>query len=204
MKPTRGTESVNEDPVALHDTAADNLRYIRQTMERASSFTAVPGWGGVWMGATALATAFIAARQPTPGRWVLAWLVEAALAVGIALVAIVLKARATGVSPLAAPHLRFASSFTPSLLAGAVLTAALVAMRQYDLIAGVWLLLYGTGFVAAGTLSIRLVPVMGASFMVLGAAALFAPLGWGTAFMAAGFGGLHVSFGSIIARRHGG
>ncbi len=40
---------------------------------------------------------------------------------------------------------------------------------------------------------------MGLCFMLIGAVALFCPLAWGTAFLAAGFGGLHLIFGLIIA-----
>ena len=40
--------------------------------------------------------------------------------------------------------------------------------------------------------------------MALGAAAFASPSGWGTAFLAAGFGGLQIAFGLVIARRHGG
>src|SRR2546430_7710337 len=64
-------------PRPLHDRALDNLRFIRQTMERAGSFTAVPGWGQVAVGATALAAAFLAARQRTPELWLVTRLAEA-------------------------------------------------------------------------------------------------------------------------------
>jgi predicted phage tail protein len=66
------------------------------------------------------------------------------------------------------------------------------------------MLLYGIGVVAAGTFSVRIVPVMGVAFMLAGTIALFAPSTFSTQYMAAGFGGLHLFFGTLIARRHGG
>ena len=182
----------------------DNLRFIRETMERSGAFTAVPGRGGMLMGLTALAAAALATRQPTPGRWVLVWLGEAVVAVAIALAAMVLKARRAGSRLFSVTGRKFALSFLPPVLAAVVLTPALLRAGEVGLLAGVWLLLFGAGIVAAGTYSVRVVPIMGVCFAVLGTAALFSPAAWGDAYLAAGFGGLEIGFGFWIARRHGG
>jgi hypothetical protein len=191
-------------PVAIDAHAADNLRFIRETMERAAAFTAVPGWGGVVMGLTALAAAGIAARQPTSSRWLITWLVEAVVAVAVAGSAAAYKARQARMPLLSGPGRKFALSFAPPIVAGALLTAALFRAGAVAILPATWLLLYGTAVVTGGAFSVRVVPVMGTCFLVLGAAAIFAPASWGSAFMAAGFGGLQIVFGLIIARRYGG
>lgn len=191
-------------PVALDDRARDNIRFIRETMERAGSFTAVPGWGGVALGITALGAATIASRTSLPREWLLIWLVELTVAVGIAGWTTVSKVRRSGTSLLSGPARRFIYSFAPPIFAGALLTVVMVRLDATGAIPGMWLLLYGTAVVTAGAFSIRVVPLMGLCFVVLGAVALFCPWNWGNAFLAAGFGGLHILFGAVIARNYGG
>ncbi|MGH9338383.1 MAG: hypothetical protein ACRD1R_02030 [Acidobacteriota bacterium] len=192
------------EAISLHRRASENLQFIRETMERAGSFTAVPGWGGCAMGVTALIAAPIGALQPSPEAWLLTWLVEATVALLIGVMAIAWKARATQSALLSAPGQKFALTFSPPLLAGALLTLVLYRYGMYSLLPGVWLLLYGTAVVTGGAFSVRVVPVMGLGFMTLGAAALFVPFLWGNLLLALGFGGLQVVFGVIIARRYGG
>jgi len=193
-----------EEPVALDDRARDNIRFIRETMERAGSFTAVSGWGGVAMGITALGAAMIASRQETTLAWLATWLSEAVVAIGIALWTTYSKARSAGTGLLSGPGRRFVYSFAPPLFVGILLTVLLARIGVITEVAGVWLLLYGTAVVTGGAFSIRIVPLMGLCFMVLGAVALFCPPSWGNAFLAAGFGGLHLIFGGIIAGKYGG
>lgn len=191
------------EPVALGDRAMDDLRFIRRTMEQGPAFTGVPGWGGVAMGISAVAAATVASAQQSSGAWLTVWLVEAAVAVAIGVWAIRRKARRAGVSLRSAAGRRFALSFLPPALAGAVVTVALLRAGNLALVPGTWLLLYGTAVVTAGTYSVKVVPVTGLCFMALGTAAVFAPA-WGNALLAAGFGGLHIIFGLHIARKHGG
>ena len=194
----------SEDPIPLSDRALEDLSFIRETMERASTVTSVPGWGGVVMGLTAVVAAWGASRQASSAEWLAVWLGEAVVALGIGGVAMVRKAGATG-SPLGTRAGRlFAGAFAPPVVAGAVLTVALYRIHRVDLLPAVWLLLYGTAVTTAGLFSVRPVQIMGACFMALGAAAFLAPPTVGDSMMAAGFGGLQVLFGLLIARRYGG
>lgn len=192
------------DPIALGDRAVEDLRFIRRTMEHGPAFTAVPGWGAVAMGLTAVAAAWMAARQPTTSRWVSVWILDAALAFGIGALAIRSKARTAGLPVFSGVGRKFVLSFLPASLAGAVLTVALWSRDSIGLLPGVWMLLYGASVVSAGTYSVAVVPLTGACFMLLGAVALLSPAGFEEVWMAVGFGGLHVLFGTIVARRHGG
>lgn len=173
-------------------------------MERAASFTAVPGGGGVAIGITALGAAVIASRQFSPRSWLITWLIEAAIAVVIACWTMFSKARETGVSLAAGPARRFAYSFAPPVIVAAFLTLILFRTGQVGLLPGIWLLLYGAAVVTGGAFSIRVVRLMGLCFMVLGTVALFCPNSWGDALLATGFGALHILFGAIIARNYGG
>jgi hypothetical protein len=182
----------------------DDLSFIRRTMEHASAFTAVPGWGGVAMGATALIAAVLAGQSPGVQQRLAAWLVAAVVALLIGGWAMALKARRAGTTIFSYSGRRFVLSFLPPLLVGALLTAALSRAGLYEALPGTWLLLYGAGVVTGGAFSIRAVPIMGICFVALGVVALFGPPAWGNTLMAAGFGGLHIAFGLLIARRYGG
>jgi len=190
--------------VPIHSHAIDNLRYIRETMERAGSFTAVPGWGGVAIGVAGIIGGLLAAGQPDEARLLVVWGATGIVAVLIGLVTMQLKSRRVEEPLTTAPARKFALGFAPPLLAGALLTLLFLRAGPLDAVPGVWLLMYGTGVMAGGAFSVKPVPVMGLCFMSMGAVALFAPPEWGNWLLTAGFGGLHVGFGLWIARRYGG
>jgi hypothetical protein len=176
-------------PEPIHAHAIDNLRFIREAMSKATQFTAVPGWGGVLMGVSAIITAFVSGPPDDSLRWVLIWFADAAVASTIALVGMTLKARRIG-TPLssAAPAYRFALGYVPPLVAGMVLTPVFATMGLMARLPGCWLLLYGTAAATGGAFAVRIVPILGICFMVLGTIAFAAPAAWGHWFMAAGFG----------------
>ena len=202
--PAKKFNNPDQGPVALHDRAMDNLRYIRETMQRSASFTHVSGIGGVLMGLIAIAAALAASGASGPSMWVGTWLAAAAAALSAQTLAMIRKSAAAGEELLTGPGRKFAWNLIPPLVVGAVLTVVFVRAELIDQLPGAWLLLYGTGIVTGGSYSVRPVPLMGAAFMGLGTIAFFAPATWGNAFMAAGFGGLHILFGIVIWRRHGG
>lgn len=187
----------------VSERALEDLRYIRETMERTSAFTATPGWGQVAMGVTAVSAAVIASRQPTARAWLTTWLVEALLAVAIAVTAMQLKARRAGLPLTSGPGRKFALGFLPCVLVAMVLTAALTRLGFTRLLPGVWMLLYGAGVITGGAFSIPLLPAMGSCFLLAGAMALFVSA-WGNLLMGAAFGALHIFFGLWIAREYGG
>jgi len=190
-------------PKPLHAKAEDNLRFIRETMERAGSFTAVSGWGQIAIGATALLAAWLAAASSTSDRWLALWFGEAAVAVSISMATTTWKTRDHRVPFMSGPARKFALSFVPPMVAGAVLTAVLVVRGDFALLPAMWMLLYGAAVVSAGTFSVRVVPFMGACFMACGIAVILFPQ-IGNLMMAVAFGGLHIAFGAAIARRYGG
>ena len=193
-----------QEPPALHARAMDNLRFIRESMESASTFTAVSGWGQALIGATALAASYVAWVQPGRRAWLGVWFAEAVVSLLIAGWAMWRKARANEVALMSRPGRKLVINFAPPVAVGALLTIVLFRAGETGLIPAVWLLLYGAGVITGGAFSARVVPVMGLCFMLLGAAALFLPWAAANALLAAGFGGLHIVFGFIIARRHGG
>ena len=204
MTVVRPIRSARPEPVRLDAQAMDNLRFIRNTIESAGSFTAVPGRGGMLMGATALLAAFGAAFTHGPGEWLSVWIATAVLALAIGLIASWYKAGRIKTPLLSRPFRRFVLALAPPVLAGALLTFMFYREGAGRSIPAMWLLLYGAGITSGGAFSVRVVPVMGLSFLALGSVAVFAPTNWGNALLAAGFGGLHILFGWVIARRYGG
>jgi hypothetical protein len=197
------TEQTEELP-SLHGRAMDNLKFIRETMERSTSFTAVPGYGGAFMGLTAIVAAYIANNQPIIRDWLSVWLVEAILALAIGIFAMWQKSKVANVPLTSAPAKKFALSFLPPLICAVVITLGLWRFGHFEALIPIWILLYGAAVVTGGSFSVKAVPIMGWCFIAVGAAAFFLPAGYANWMMALSFGVLHVVFGIIIARKYGG
>ena len=196
---------VQEGPVVDVEHQAENqIKYIREVMERATTFTAVPGRGMVVMGLVAVLAAWVGSMDYSPRSWIIPWMVAVIVAPSIGFGALIMKARNTGESFKSGVGGKFLISFLPSLLVGFFISVGLWHVGQVSLMPGVWMLLYGVGTITGGAYSVRIVPLMGISFLVFGAIALFMPITISNALMAVSFGGLHVLFGVIIAGKYGG
>jgi hypothetical protein len=204
MNPKPSSQSDGTEIMSLHEHAMENLHFIRETMKRAACFTAVPGWGMVFMGFTAFPAALMALQQSKAEAWLGVWLTDAFVAIVIGVGTMLHKAHEAKVPLLSGAGRKFVFSLCPPMVAAAMLTLVFYQNGLVRTLPSLWLLLYGAGIVTGGSFSVSVVPLMGLCFMFAGAAAFFMPTAWGDSFMAAGFGGLHIIFGYIIARRYGG
>jgi len=192
------------EPPALHSRAIADLRFIRETMASVGSYTAFSGWGLIIVGFGALISGALASHRAIIAERIAIWLLDAGFSIVLGAGASILKAKAAGQPLFAGPIRKFSLSFAPAILAGAVFTWSMMRSPAVASLPGLWLLLYGAGLAAAGTLSVWVIPTMGACFFVLGVIALLMPIEWGNALLTAGFGGIHIAFGAVIARRYGG
>ncbi len=191
-------------PVNIGDRAIDNLQFIRETMERSTVFTTVPGYGGMLMGATAIGAAIIANQQIYLRNWLIVWIVEAVLAFLVGILAMWQKSKIADTPLNSVPTKKFAKSFLPPLVCGIIITLGLWQYENYETMIPVWHLLYGAAVVCGGAFSVKAIPVMGWCFIALGAVAFLLPKGFGDELMILSFGVLHIVFGFVIARKYGG
>ncbi len=201
FKPTE--ETIKDEPPSLHGRAMDNLEFIREAMQRSTEFTAVPGYGGMLMGVTAIGASVIASYQNWR-FWLITWLLEAILALAIGLLTMWQKSKTVETPLTSTPARKFACGFAPPIFAGIILTTMLYFNSLFEYLPTAWLTLYGTAVITGGAYSVKAVPIMGWFFIILGAIAVVVPVSYGNWLMGIGFGGLHIVFGLVIARRYGG
>lgn len=203
-QPVTKEKQYQDEPPSLGSRAIDNLQFIRDTMERSTHFTAVPGYGAVLMGATAIAAAYISSTQTYLWDRLIVWIAEAFLAFAIGLLAMWQKSKLANTPLTSAPAKKFAISFLPPVVCGIAITLGLWRYSYYEVMMPVWIMLYGAAVVTGGAFSVRVVPVMGWCFMIIGAIGFALPPGYGNILMASSFGMLNIVGGLVIARRYGG
>ena len=202
-KPISRREAESSGPIM--DIQAENqIKYIRDVMSRATTFTAVPGKGMIGMGVIALVATAVALASLETLMWLYAWAGAVVVAPVLGFTLLVRKARRTGTSLRSGVGQKFILSFTSCIFVGFLLSIGLWSIDHLELMPGVWMLMYGVGTLTGGSLSIKVIPILGVLFIVFGAIALFMPLFWSNVLMGVTFGGLHLIFGTIITRNYGG
>lgn len=201
---TQPSPAARSEPTPIGHSAAENLRYIRSAIEASQTFTTVPGKGCIAMGIAALLAAGLESVPTLADHWLPIWLIAAVASCAVALFFMELKAQAEGLSLRRSVAVRFFLTLAPAFVAGGVLTVALADVVGRDVIAAIWMLMYGVGIAACGVYSIPVVLIAGFAFMGLGTATFAAPPGWAPALLALGFGGIHLVLGAIVIRNHGG
>jgi hypothetical protein len=197
LPPEARTESIGRG-------AADQLRYIRNTIDAARTFTTIPGKGCIAMGAAAMVAATLEALPAFSAHWLPIWLTAAVVSAAIALFYMEEKAQSQGLSLRRTVATRFFLTLAPAFVAGGILTVALLDIVGRDVIGGIWLLLYGVGIAACGVYSIPVVLIAGFAFIGFGTIALASPAAWSPYLLGAGFGGVHLALGVLVVRNHGG
>ena len=206
-----GMAKVDATPALPRESAQASLQYIRQTLEAAGRLSSVSGGGMVVVGCLALAAVEINQRL-TAAPWdsgagmaaLAVWGGLLLLSAAVTAFAMARKAKRTR-QMFWSPVLRKALAIaTAPMFLGALLSMS--ALRDGTLIRLplIWLGCYGAALASAGIISVSPVRWMGTCFMLLATAALFVPPSAGLALLAAGFGGLHLAFGSYIYWRRDG
>lgn len=210
--------------------AAEELKIIRQLMERPVRYSTQSGASGIVAGLAALggcaADAFISgALPPRQAFWANLWVWSGVFLVAFVGVAALthLRERRQGMPFWNAGKRRILMTILPPFLCGVGLTLA-IAMRWYygigpnlwGLIPAIWMCFYGVACWQVGEFSIVELRVMGAAFVLSGVAAaslapaeLIAALGGDVTkeaywTLAATFGGYHIVYGAVVWVRHGG
>jgi uncharacterized membrane protein len=192
-----------QGPIPIESRALGTLAYIRTSIETSGSM-AVPGMAGFVMGLIGIVASIVASLPRGSSHWFGIWLLAAVIALLVGGAMMAREAAQSGHARYLGPVRKFLLCLCPALLAGAVLTFVLWGGGAARFVPGVWLLLYGCAVLSASTVTIartmRLICIMGALFMVLGALAFVSPPSFHTLILGMGFGGLHTIFGILIGQ----
>jgi hypothetical protein len=196
------------------EEAYENLRLIREMMERSTKHSSLSGVSGLLVGTWAIAgvllTRFVAYGNTTlqlkPGHlFILAAIWTAVLAASVATDYIMNKrvAATVGKHVFSSLGARIVQSAAPGFTAGLVLTLYLLALGQISHVWGYWMICYGLAICAVGLFSVKPVSFLGWSFVLAGGVALFLPPISGLWMMAVTFGGFHICYGLFTGASRG-
>jgi hypothetical protein len=199
--------------------AEENLRIIRELMERSTKYSTFSGFSGVFAGLVAIAGClvqhFVIRSLPGGSRTVaflINWSAVIALAIGVDFLLTKRRAPLVGKTILSRLGKQMALASAPGLGMGALLTLWFLHNNMEQHIYPVWMLAYGVAVRAVGLFSQTEVSRLGWAFLGAGALALLLDaLPWpavpashlGLWMIAISFGGFHIVYGIAVSRRDG-
>jgi len=191
---------VLQPATSLAERLARDLGTMARVMDQARGFPAISPGGWIAMGTVGTGLGAFANRVREPRAWVLSWLAVAVVAAAVGLAATLRRARAEDYALWARPATSFWLQLVTPLVLGALLTLLWSARGSWELVAGTWLVFYGTGLMAGGNWCRNAVRRAGLAFQVLGLAAFVWPA-LGGALVVAGFGGVHLVTGMSMWKK---
>jgi hypothetical protein len=202
------------------DEASENLKVIRQLMERPIRFSTMSGLSAILAGAAALAG--LAAdwhvwcsydRRTAMWLNLAVWGGVFVVAFAATMILTRLRERKQGMPSWSRIKKRILLTILPPFAAGAGLTAAIMyrwytgdGPNEWGLIPAVWMLFYGVALWQLGEFSPIEVRLLGAAFLAAGliSAARYQSFPYSYWTLGLTFGGFHIVYGIIVWVRHGG
>ena len=193
----------------------EDISEIRNIMERSSNFISLSGMSGVMAGIYALIGSFIAYRIVYAEKSIISTRdlhvneQETIIKLGILAVVILLLAITTGIILTAkkksAQPLKFSDEgfrnlmehLLIPLITGGIFVLIIVSRGYYGIVAPAFLIFYGLALVNGSKYTLRDIKYLGVLEIILGLICALFP-GYGLIFWAAGFGMLHILYGTIM------
>jgi hypothetical protein len=191
--------------------AEENLRVIRDLMERSTKYSTFSGFSGILAGVASIVgciiTQMLQARYPQPADFrvpfLLTWSAVIFFAIGGDYLLTKRRAARVGKHILSRLGKQIVLAAAPGLGMGALLTLYFLQRNLLTDIYPVWMLCYGIAVSAVGLFSQREVTALGAAFLLTGAVTLLCFPALGLPMMAVSFGGFHIVYALAVSRRDG-
>ncbi len=180
--------------------AVDQLRVVNEIFVRSRLYRNLPGASGITAGLLALfgGTLFgwtYGSAADFPLAFIATWTLVWVLALMSHLFFSIRNANRRMEPVLSEVALLLAQTILPALAVAAILAVAMVRLGQVELLAGLWILVYGMGVLSCRPYVDPWIGWFGWSFLIIGSIHLVWLPGHSNGFMTLSFGLLHLGYG---------
>jgi len=186
----------------------EDLKAIREMMEKSSKFLSLSGLSGVMAGITAIAGASVAyfyilgqSRAVAVPMLLIDAFLTLVISIGFGILFSARKAKKRKLKLINSVTLKIAYNLAIPLATGGILSIIMIYRGQIELVAAITLIFYGLGLINASKYTLDEIHYLGITEIILGiGAALF--LYHGIIFWTIGFGLCHIIYGSIMYKKY--